>query len=112
MLALQLDSLNDWAYSVNLTKIKGVEAASNLEKFKENLEEEAEIEAVEVMRSARTARLGDQYKDLPLLPQEQKLLKDLRKKKGSRLHPFLAYIAYAHIKTSVENSLESTKSNA
>ena len=95
----------EWAYSVNPLKICGKYTESSLVIFKRLLELELEKKAMNTMLQARTARLGNEYKDVPLVNAELHIMERIRAK-NLYINPHIAFIAYGFIKDQVKNELD------
>lgn len=96
LLGLPLEEVNEWAYSVNLKKIRSEPALQNLLDYQVDLDLDGYARSRRAVVEARVMRLGEKYRDLPLCQAEAKMLDDMRTT-GRALEPISAILGYGYV---------------
>lgn len=105
MLGMPLDQLNEWAFAVNMKKVQSSGAFASLTEFRADLGAKAWEESKELIIKTRVMRLGDEYRNFPLSPEEERILEELFQGKAP-IHPLTAFLAYGFIRDQAQRSFD------
>ncbi|RAS18289.1 phage antirepressor N-terminal domain-containing protein [Ensifer adhaerens] len=107
MLAFPLGEVNEWALSVNKSKVAAPSTLRNLELLLEDLDAAALAESIKTITQVRVAKLGEIYADFPLTKAEQKLLGDMRAY-GREISSFGVFLGYRFVADAAKRELDAT----